>query len=207
MIKKYYEFITENFKDNLILDIEEQLYVLDDLDYEYYIERHMFVYDEYNTYSVGYKIEANKKIDYDAIKKTINFLDKHYYISTYESTIYVMEFHELTKNDVFHILSISEEEKNKLEEYSKYLFENMYNKKMNTYGHSSEINNNVYYVYLDEQEKYLFEILSDTNRTQFSEIWSDFLDGFSKGYRINQCITKAIFEEHLQKNIYEPKLV
>jgi hypothetical protein len=189
MIKKFEQFIKENFCLDLLSEIEQRFLVLDDMDIDYIIEKYMMVTNEFNTYDVGYKIETKTKIDYNEIRHIIRYFEKFYTVEKDFNYIIISEEKVLTKDEVLN-MTLNETQIKQVEEFSQDIFNRMIKK------------DNVWYI----KDEWIFEQDQKNERMwcQFDRWWRFFEGQIGLEYQQIQVISKALLEEHLNRNVFTP---
>jgi hypothetical protein len=195
MIKKFESFILENtFNTEMLKDIENVVYLLDDIDVEYTIEEFIDMCRNRDTYNIGYKINIiyvdnftkEQDLIFDVKNKIVAYLKDLYDIMKVTDAIIVCERKKLLKNDVIKNLIKDEEKINKVNNFVNLALKNiemveLRNMKIwkNNYNSIFKLENNVYSFY--------------------NIWWLFFVKEIELNYVEIRTITKAIIEDFLNE--------
>jgi hypothetical protein len=124
MIKKFEQFIKENFCLDLLSEIEQRFLVLDDMDIDYIIEKYIGVTNFINTYQIGYKIILIGTSNNSKISSLIRYFEKFYTVKQTNFAIMITEEIVLSKDELFNLI-LNIEQVKQVEEFSQDIFNKM----------------------------------------------------------------------------------
>jgi hypothetical protein len=189
MIKKFQQFIKESFCPDLLAEIEQRFIVLDDNDIEYTINKYIDITNNFNTYQVGYIIRTNNYVNYDKISSVIKYFEKFYKVFASKKSITITEEKVLTKDEVLN-MTLNETQIKQVEEFSQDIFNRMIKK------------DNVWYI----KDELIFD-QDQKNKIiwcKYNRWWKFFVGQIGLEYQQIQAISKCLFEEHLNRNVFTP---